>query len=45
MMTNQDKAVQEELKQVWSKPELEIVSIKESTLGGVAFAADGFFGS
>ncbi len=41
MKTNQEISSQVESKQVWAKPELEMVSIKEQTLGGGVGVDDG----
>lgn len=45
MKTNQVIATQDESKQTWTKPELELVSIKEQTLGAAGVVSDGIMGS
>ncbi|MHA8061587.1 hypothetical protein PQG22_09955 [Aquirufa beregesia] len=44
MKEKKELALQEEVKETWTKPELEMVSIKENTLAFAGFGADsGFF--
>ena len=43
--TQHNTTAQEQPKENWNKPELEILSVKENTLNSPGSIADGVFGS